>query len=353
MTPRHTSHRASPTELHGTEAPRTHRAGRGARAFGVVKALLRRGEKPASIDPRLAAQQKEVQKRTHRVRDLDEYNMALFLPSLPRPEQNMSGDSSIATFCASLLGGERASLVGLLKGMAKAHPERPVRWCDMAMGSGVAMRQASRLLELDGTRVERTGVDLEDVGLSGLDRVLKRALDKEVPGTSSRAAAPHFVAGDMTNVRLPEKQDLITSVEGIQYLADPLRAFANWHNQLEDDGLLLVAIGSPMRVQYPGAPMFSHAERSPRGDMFQQLAEHGIAYERARDADPRGYRPEAGPDDWQVMIIQKKPHTSLQINAEVLTVNQDGEGGKSVTYALPPDGRPAVEVLTTQPVRAT
>ena len=54
---------------------------------------------------------------------------------------------------------------------------------------------------------------------------------------------PTLVQSDNATVKLPKKQDVITAFEAIQYQRDKLGAIVNWYNQLEDDGILILASG--------------------------------------------------------------------------------------------------------------
>ncbi|MBN3040867.1 MAG: GNAT family N-acetyltransferase, partial [Candidatus Omnitrophica bacterium] len=57
-----------------------------------------------------------------------------------------------------------------------------------------------------------------------------------------------FIEGDITNVRLPENADCITSFFTLQYVEDPIRAYLNMYNQLNRGGVMVAALVIPKRA---------------------------------------------------------------------------------------------------------
>lgn len=68
-----------------------------------------------------------------------------------------------------------------------------------------------------------------------------------------KAGRYSFIKGDITDVNLPEKADVITSLFVLQYVKDPLKALTNLYNQLNKDGALIIMFVAPKGSDAPEA----------------------------------------------------------------------------------------------------
>jgi hypothetical protein len=113
------------------------------------------------------------------------------------------------------------------------------RWADVGAGYAIAMREMKRQHPEQSARMQFTAVDLFDWDQER-DRKSEK-LARELSGRDILHAhfKPSYVVGDMIGAT-PPQQNLITSIESIQYIEDKLGAIADWYNKLADNGLLII-----------------------------------------------------------------------------------------------------------------
>lgn len=181
---------------------------------------------------------------------------------------------------------------------------KPLHWADFGGGCGVALSQYRCVIDPDAS-VITTNVNLEahdaDAELSMLAEMYGAYDHGRLEKTRklfSDTYAPIFLQADMETVTLPEKADLITSVQSVQY-ADSLRTVVNMYRNLASGGIMAVMCegGLGATMKYPYLPWklmtdftkvlraagVSHAYHGARG----KLSHHGV------------------------YVIAKKPHTQM------------------------------------------
>ncbi len=265
---------------------------------------------------------------TIRDRSLDDYDVEIF-PSCQSEVVDLLGD----------VVPNASSMVELLRGLSPAAEDKPLHWVDMAGGLAVALREASilRTQNILG-EITLTNVDLFDwrEELAGDLKALSAEMGMDL---GNKAHEPQFIQDNAETVVLEEPADLITSVQGIQYFDDPLRALVNWYNQLNGDGLMVVARAShwwPREISQRS----QSDETEPFAALFSQFEEHGIRYATGDAAS--SFIPEEV-TDFEVLAIQKQAETRLQLNAALMQVVA-GFSWKVVQYD---DAKPAIEVVRT------
>lgn len=279
----------------------------------------------------LLAEQADVQAAKFQGRLLRDYNSYIF------PGQSFREPRSCAVtdLVRPLIGTYTVSLEGVLAGLHERKEDAvPVHWADMGGGRGLAQRQAASDPALQG-KIAYTNVDLFDYGLDGLDEEEMAYLDQKFPGITDPAAEPTLVRDNAETVILPKKADLITSVEGIQYLHNPLGALSNWYNQLKDEGLLIIATEHtwPSWIRYDRS---AGEECPPLAEhLLQQLGRAGITFAATEEADWKNGRPELRPSWVRTLAIQKKAGTLLTAHFNPTEVWSNGYSYKATYYPTP------------------
>jgi hypothetical protein len=279
----------------------------------------------------LIAEQAAVQVEKFQGRQLDEYSSLIF----PGQSWREPRGSAVVDFVRPIIGNaERATLQGLLEGMSKVNEDQIINWVDMGGGRAIPMRQISSMPDI-GAKVKMTNVDLFDFGLDGLKANELEYLEKQTPGMTSESASPTLIIDDVERVVLPEKADLITSIEAVQYLNNPLAAIANWYNQLTDNGLLFVATERDWSswITYDKFPEGSVWPDSPTSDFLDELSENDIKFAICDEADwPGGRRPEERRDKFGILVIQKTRDTTIEVKQPVAEVWSNLWDFKTISY---------------------
>lgn len=265
-----------------------------------------------------AADQRVVQADKLTYRTLAEYDDLLF------------GNQYVSAFLAAQTGAR--SLEGML-GNAACQSENTFNWVDMCGGYAVAMRQVAEACKLGN--LSMTSVDLVEWSIEELEgdkdfREGTLGYELEKP-----EHAPNSIIDDAETVILPEPANLVTSIMGIQYLDDPLRAIANWYNQLKPGGIAVITSGSyywSLSISQNGGGFFQ-----PVKSLIESMTEAGVAFEVAYD---ESYGPEGRYRLQPVgmvscVAIKRKQGTSLAVNSKVVEVTTDayGYGYKDVVYS--------------------
>lgn len=306
-------------------------------------------EKSPFIPPSFAElqlDQAKVQEEKCRVRLLPEYDMHFFGNECRTGMDNPNRPTVVELFRPYSQNG-RTTLRDVLVGMSDTLM-RPVEWVDMGGGHGLAMRQmASGILARRAVRM--TNIDLHDISLQGLQPDEYRYLEgiSGSEGITTPRTKPNTIIDNIETVQLDIPADVITSVENMQYLNNPLGALCNWYNQLNNGGFMLVSTDH----NWPSAISFDQertAWRKPDDDVLpihhlqQVLDEHQITYATRQLLSWRA-------DDLNALVIQKQPGTALEINTEVRSVYEGWYGYKGVRYTLPDDDQPCIKVVRSSP----
>lgn len=284
----------------------------------------------------LLAEQALVQAEKFQSRLLGEYSSYLF----PGQQDREPGTSAVVDFVRPIIGKtERVTLDGVLEGLLAAAPEQSIHWVDMGGGRALPMRQCGSRVDF-GQKLKMTNVDLFHTGLEGLTQSELDYLEGIAPGMTALDAEPTVIADNIETVRLPEPATIITSVEAMQYLNNPLGALANWYNQLADDGVMFVSAGHDWTswMRYNREPESADWAETPTKQLLDELSRAGIHHAATTESDwPNGVRPLVDPENIRTLALQKKPGTFLRVTQPVARVWVNPYHFKAVYYETPTD----------------
>jgi len=278
----------------------------------------------------LLAEQSIDQQGKDRTRMLAEYNGIIF----PGQEWLPPRAGPVTDFLRPFNVGEKVSLQGILQGMANLSG-RQVHWAEMGGGYGLAMRETALLPDMK-SKVKMTNVDLFQPDFSDLPTLNVNFLQTNYPGLIDANNEPEFFQGNMETIHLPQPADLITSVETVQYLNDPLAAICNWYNQLADYGVLIVSAERdwPAWIRYTGS--FTSAADTPSAHLLDELARNNIKHAIAEREDyESGHRPSVGLDSFHTIVVQKRPATALICNSKTTKIWKNPSDFKVTYYPRP------------------
>ena len=270
----------------------------------------------------LRLEQFEVQKQKHQGRLIEEYDAHLF------PGTSLGSASAVSEHFAQHYDVSQPTVHDILASI-QSRQDKAATWVDMGGGRGLAMRQLALSPDLrSDTRF--INVDLFDYDLEGLTREELTFLEQRYPGATDASTKPRTLLADMAQVELSTPADLITSVETIQYLDDPLQALTHWYNNLDDGGHLIVAAEHNFAtwIRYQGT-----FQSFPLEAFTHALTEHRIAHAFTDESDyvmNRRERPD--PSHMRALTIQKKPHTKLQMSVEPTKTWANDSHYKAVYY---------------------
>ncbi|HSX07501.1 MAG TPA: hypothetical protein VLG11_01260 [Candidatus Saccharimonadales bacterium] len=297
----------------------------------------------------LVAEQATVQAEKFQGRRLAAYNNQIF----PGQSLREPCGSAVVDLARPIIGGaERATLEGVLEGLSEAKAGQPVSWVDMGGGRALAMRQLGSIPEVRA-KLTMTNVDLFNFGLEGLEPEELAHLEGLAPGMTSPETEPILITDDVEKVMLPEPADVITSVEVMQYLNNPLATLANWYNQLADTGLMIVAAEHDWArwVNYEREPGSALQDETPTKHLLEVLKQNDIQFAVTDRSDRQdGDRPDLDPTCFRIMAIQKKPGTRLKVTKPVTEVWVNSYNYKAVFYEAADDSASSpVEIVHSAP----
>lgn len=292
----------------------------------------------------LVAEQAVVQAQKNRSRTLRSYDGYIFQQQLDCETQVDEVTELLSEF---VIDDQRPSLKGILESVRAANGGL-VHWADMGGGRALPMRQVAADPEL-GPNVMMTNVDLFDIGLHDLNARDLERLERLAPGMTAESAAPTTVIADAEKVILPQKANVTTSVETIQYFVDPLRAIANWYNQTADNGPLIIAAEHMWshKIRYPNGLHMKYGD-TPTAHMLEACIRHGINFAATDDRTERfGRRVRPDYTQFRTLAIHKKPGTLLRVTQPLVDVLNSQMNYKVAFYKMPEDGSSLVEVIET------
>jgi SAM-dependent methyltransferase len=292
------------------------------------------------IPGELLSEQQQAQAKKFQGRHIEEYDFLIF----PGQHSLDPRSSAIIEFAQPFCDTPEMSINGILGYISLGNLDREVHWVDIGGGRGVA----TRAINVDKSLPEniRTSVvDLFDYGLLDLSGVEIEYIEKKHPGSTSAEADPRVVIADAETVELETKADLITSIELIQYLRNPIASLANWYNQLQDEGIMLVAAGHDWStwIRYGSQHGLSSKGNYPMQDFLDTLTKAGINFGATLEADwENGTRPNQDLLMFSRLGIQKLPGTTIAQPARVNDIWTNDQLYKAVYYT---QDQPIIQVI--------
>lgn len=281
-----------------------------------------------SISEGLLKEQSIVQNDKNNNRLLRQYNGYIFLGARFSKGTNTS---EVEEFVKENINKSVSNIEGLLTAMNK-NLKRRVNWTDMGGGFGLAQRQA--LID-DKLRksVNTVNVDIFRREMNELKPEDVDYLKDRFPSILDPEKDPIFIQADVETVKLKEPADLLTSVEVVQYLDNPLRTLVNWYNQLSPEGLMVVSAEHTWSdwIRYEDTVVLGGD--NPLKLFFDQLEKNGIpfsfsqeCYERRRSVQRRNN------GRFCNLVIKKMPNTEINLLAEVTDIWTNPHSYKVVFY---------------------
>lgn len=297
----------------------------------------------------LVAEQAAVQANKERGRELWQYDRYLFQGSDYLPPKT----SKTIELLGAISSGE-LSISGILEGLQQANPDEQIRWTDLGGGRAVALRQMAYQYP---ARYDLTNIDLCDHGLDSLPYTRRRELEEKFPGIADPAHQPRFVQDDIQATQLEQPAHLLTSVENVQYLDNPLGFLANTYNQLHEgdentkNGGVMVVTAEHRWSDNFFYPDLSDKEYDqelhPMKDFCSTLSAAGIRYAVSKGSYNPKYPDKVGPREISTLAIQRKAHTALKTDIAPIAIeaNEPYYGSyKFVSYPRPTRGQAVVSV---------
>lgn len=274
----------------------------------------------------LISEQEIVQKKKNQDRLVDEYESYIFLGK----HNNKSGSSKVEDFIDNYCGSTVSGLKDLCAKLSQKNG-RPIHWVDMGGGRGLAMRQIALLDQLQEKTV-MTNVDLLKHDIQDISEEDQNYIKNKYPGILNDNVAPQFIQSNMEIVTLPQPADLITSIESIQYLSNPLAALCNWYNQLNNDGIMIIANEHRWSnwIRYEGS--YFSSDPSPIEPFVKQMETSKIPFAFSNSSYNHDGWESDGDKDFRNMIIQKRPNTSMFLKAQVKSIWTNPHQYKAVYY---------------------
>ena len=292
--------------------------------------MYRPTEQPP-IPAELIAEQLVVQEEKNNKRDLNEYTKYIFLGQIYKNTQT----SEVEAFIRKQVGRGITDIGGLLRTIHK-NINRPAYWVDMGGGHGLAQRQM--LIDKKMVKIiHATNVDIIERKNREFNEEEVQYLTKKFPGIFEPETAPDFIQANIENVKLPTPADLITSVEAIQYLNDPLLAISNWYNQLSPNGLVIISTEHSWSNWIRSEGTIFKGEDHPLIPLFTQLESHNIPFSFSQECYPHNnLRPTTVERGFCNLIIKKVPNTKIELIASVKNVWVNPYHYKAVYYEKHP-----------------
>lgn len=106
--------------------------------------------------------------------------------------------------------------------------QKDIRWADMGGGTGIALIQAMKKLPKWFKWIRPK---MNDLRIINVDLFVNTEYKNSV----------YFIKGDITTIKLKEKQDLITAFEVLQYVTpDEVKTIKHWYSLLKPGGVLKI-----------------------------------------------------------------------------------------------------------------
>ncbi len=269
-------------------------------------------------------------------RDIGDYNSVYVFPYNSR---SLPGETTLDDFLDDSVSSRYPrSLQGLLVGLSEAKGDQAVHWVDMGPGLGVALREAASLAVLHSI-IKTTGVDVRQpdphkLGIRRLAAIGTAGLCH----LNDETLSPNLVHANAEDVNLTESADLISAIELIQYLNNPLGALCNWYNQLNDHGIMLVASNhrwsEDIRQSSDNDEITSYGDEELLLELQRQNAQVAVAGRGLLGSE----------HSFRRLALQKIPNTKLGLSAPLVEIYNGYKFYKTVTYASTNGERPLLEL---------
>ena len=273
------------------------------------------------IPAELLKEQETVQSKKLTSRTLYEYNEYLF--------HERDGGEYRVTEVEKLVNNEFNRKIENINDLILAiyrRNGRIVHWADMGGGHALAQRQVA------GGQLSRnvscTNVDLFERNDDEIRPDEAEYIAKYYGYTLTPDNKPNFIKANVENVKLPNSADIITSIESLQYLNNPLLAICNWYNQLSQNGLVFVS------TETNWSPWIrSDNRQNPLMPFLQQLEAAKILFSYSSSSYTRRHsKEERLQEGLCTLVIKKREGTTIKLLSTVDKVWANDKHQKAVYY---------------------
>ncbi len=202
--------------------------------------------------------------------------------------------------------GGRATLSDIIsEGIEKnaANGEK-INYLDACGGMGCAATELAERFGKEGLSAFVTDINEWDVSDLSDDEFTDIAEESQRTGIDLLSRKFKFIGSDITEMQLDEKMDLITCMEALFYVNDPLKALINLYNHLNKDGVLVVTY----KVSEEHEEILEHLHRVL---YFLRMEKADIGYKKIARQMSAGYKYHD-----ITMYIVKKRDQDLVLNIE-------------------------------------
>jgi serine/threonine protein kinase/uncharacterized SAM-binding protein YcdF (DUF218 family)/SAM-dependent methyltransferase/GNAT superfamily N-acetyltransferase/predicted MPP superfamily phosphohydrolase len=251
-----------------------------------------------------------------------------------------------------------AGVSGEIKMIAENNKARGLKtsYLDACGGLGYAATEASLRFKKDGLQTylaDLVSWNQDDIPGSMRRDLQTSAVARNVPGDILSRSFDKFIQSDVSKLKMPEKMDIITMMQGMQYMDDPMEAVVNLYNNLKEGGVLIAGFGLPI------AKDADDQTNKKAEEAMKQLEAMSVAMHRMGIKTEYKIMRQMGPDEdvitFMIYIERSKRPQDLILNWEpseniYFKTLEDGRGNKArerlVIYKQK-EGIPAVGYMPT------
>jgi SAM-dependent methyltransferase len=262
----------------------------------------------------------------------------------------VSASTPVSEFLDVITPGGADSIEDLLRSQSTGLSTTQ-HWVDMGSGRALAMRQLALFPEFQ-ENISMSSIDLIDYGLKGLSDDELVYLEDVSPGITNFASgnAPKQILANIESVQLTHPATLITSVESLQYLNNPLEAICNWYNQLEDNGILVVSSEHDWASWIRREGEVIEPDIRLMANFLEKIGAEGIQYAQAYDLNIEGRKVHEDKNKIRDLVIQHKSGTELRLALPLTDVWINPYDYKAAYYSFSEVSAP-VEVVHTEAIK--
>jgi hypothetical protein len=234
----------------------------------------------------------------------------------------------------SILGA--MSLDGLLCGLYETRNYDQIHWADMGCGEAKAMMQTASNANFRQL-VKMTAIDIaSNLQPNRAEFSTKHQADP----VANDNLNPSIIRANIEDVTLDQPANLITAIEVVQYLYNPLKTLCNWYNQLDDDSIAVIACGFNWSTGLRKNYALGDSEKPFGLQIVDQLAEQGTQIITGNGMLTNNF------GEYGRMALQKIGGTKLKLNASVTGVESTPVYHyKTVYYEADDTSRPIIELV--------
>lgn len=251
----------------------------------------------------------KLTRKTDRSRTIDEYSSELNFYEIARKTKEKDW---------SILG---------LKKLIRKKIERKgyCVWVDLGCGNTVALRQGKMYLEsvgIDPSKLRTYGIDVLPIDNDALEWHMKMFPKEYSAFLRDELYRPKFKTDDIETAKFTESADIVTGIEVLFWMQDPLKAVLNAYNQMNVNGILGFNRTSRIFYNDDGNTIVYRCNlfdcRSP---LYQEIKKHCAIVDNSYN---------------YTLFVQKKDEIKLETNIRLVNRSEGSAQGFSHMYTDAP-----------------